>query len=68
MKTLLFTLSAVTLMSLSSCSAIKDVLGIPFEIINVITDGVGLMSDEEGIPLTPGNSPDFSEQDISPAE
>lgn len=68
MKTLLFTFSAISLMSLSSCSLIKGVLGIPLGILNVITDGVGLMSDEEGIPLTPENSPAFAEQDIAPAE
>lgn len=68
MKTFLFALSAMTLVSLSSCSIIKGVLGIPFEILDVVADGVGFMSDEEGVPLRPETSPVFSERDISPTE
>lgn len=65
MKTLLFTLSAMTLISLSSCSLVKGVLGLPVDVLDLIVDSAGFISDEEGIPLTPENSPVFSEQDTN---
>ncbi|MGJ8676142.1 MAG: hypothetical protein ACSHX0_01355 [Akkermansiaceae bacterium] len=72
MKTLSFLTAAICLASLSSCSMIKGILGIPMGVARVISSGVGLngilLSDQTGEPYDASAATDLEAQAVPTAE